>query len=96
MHAMKKIIALIIAGLTVVAVSIALAGPAKNVSPKRHPNIAAAQDLVNKAYAKIEAAQKANEWDLGGHAEKAKALLVQASDELKLAAETANANPPSK
>jgi hypothetical protein len=32
-----------------------------------------------------EAAQKANEYDLGGHAAKAKALLSQASDEIKLA-----------
>ena len=93
---MKKIIALIIAALTVLAVSVALAGPPKNVNPKKHPNIAAAQDLCAKAYSKIEAAQKANEWDLDGHAEKAKALLTQAGDELKLAAEASNANAPSR
>jgi hypothetical protein len=35
-------------------------------------------------------AQQANEFDLGGHAQKAKDLLVQAADELKEAAQTAN------
>jgi hypothetical protein len=34
--------------------------------------------------------QQANEWDLSGHAQKAKNLLDQVNDELKLAAETAN------
>jgi hypothetical protein len=66
--------------------------PVKNVSAKRHPNIAAAQKLVIQAYKKIEAAQKANEFDLGGHAQKAKDLLDQVNEQLKLAAETANEN----
>jgi F0F1-type ATP synthase membrane subunit b/b' len=66
--------------------------PAQNVSGKRHPNLAAAQRLTAQAYEKIIAAQKANEWDLGGHAQKAKDLLDQANQELKQAAETANAN----
>jgi hypothetical protein len=65
--------------------------PARNISGSRHPNLAAAQTLLGKAYEKVVAAQKANEWDLGGHAEKAKALIDQASAELKLAAETSNA-----
>ncbi|MBZ5522826.1 MAG: hypothetical protein LAP21_11365 [Acidobacteriia bacterium] len=66
--------------------------PAQNVSPRRHPNLAAAQRLSAQAYEKVIAAQKANEWDLGGHAQKAKDLLDQANQELKLAAETSNAN----
>ena len=66
--------------------------PARNVSAKKHPNIAAAQKLVAQAYNKIEAAQKANEFDLGGHAQKAKDLLDQVNQELKAAAETANEN----
>ncbi len=66
--------------------------PAQNVSPARHPNLAAAQRLSAQAYQKVTAAQKANEWDLGGHAQKAKDLLDQANQELKLAAETSNAN----
>ncbi|HMD21281.1 MAG TPA: hypothetical protein VKH40_13225 [Alloacidobacterium sp.] len=66
--------------------------PAENVSPNKHPNIAAAQRLTEQAYNKIVAAQQANEWDLGGHAAHAKALLDQANNELKAAAETANRN----
>ncbi len=66
--------------------------PAQNVSPHKHPNIAAAQHLTAQAYEKIIAAQKANEYDLGGHAEKAKELLDQANRELKAAAETSNAH----
>jgi hypothetical protein len=65
-------------------------GPALNVSGKRHPNLAAAQRFLLQAYGRIGAAQKANEWDLGGHAEKAKALIDQASAELKLAAKASN------
>jgi len=64
--------------------------PAENISPRRHPNLAAAQRLCFQAFEKIQAAQAANEWDLGGHAAKAKELLDQASRELKEAAETAN------
>jgi F0F1-type ATP synthase membrane subunit b/b' len=66
------------------------AKPARNVSENRHPNIAAAQRLTAEAYQKIEAAQRANEFDLGGHAEKAKQLLEQANNELKEAALHAN------
>jgi hypothetical protein len=65
--------------------------PRRNVSPIRHPNLAAAQTLLGQAYEKVVQAQKANEWDLGGHAEKAKTLIDQASSELKLAAEASNA-----
>ena len=64
--------------------------PARNISPARHPNLAAAQRLCVQAYQKITAAQEANEFDMNGHAAKAKELLDQVSNELKLAAETAN------
>jgi F0F1-type ATP synthase membrane subunit b/b' len=66
--------------------------PVENVSGKKHPNIAAAQRLAQQAYEKIVAAQQANEWDMEGHAQKAKDLLDQANRELKAAAETANKN----
>jgi F0F1-type ATP synthase membrane subunit b/b' len=66
--------------------------PVKNVSPRRHPNLAAAQRLSAQAYDKLVAAQKANEFDLGGHAQKAKDLLEQANQEIKQAAEAANAD----
>jgi hypothetical protein len=64
--------------------------PPENVSPKRHPNLAAAQRLVEHAFNRITEAQRANEWDLGGHAERAKKLLDEANEELKRAAEAAN------
>jgi F0F1-type ATP synthase membrane subunit b/b' len=64
--------------------------PVENISPKRHPNLAAAQRLCDQAFEKIQQAQGANEWDLDGHAAKAKELLDQASRELKQAARTAN------
>jgi len=67
-------------------------GPVQNVSAKKHPNIAAAQKLAAQAYAKITDAQKANEYDMEGHAAKAKELLEQVNNELKLAAEAANVN----
>src|SRR5450631_1479665 len=66
--------------------------PKDNVSPARHPNLAAAQRLSQQAWEKIVEAQKANEWDLQGHAQKAKELLDQVSSELKLAAGAANRN----
>ncbi len=67
--------------------------PPRNVSPERHPNLAAAQHLSERAYERIIAAQKANEWDMDGHAQKAKELLEQVDKELKEAAEAANRNP---
>jgi len=64
--------------------------PKDNVSGKRHPNIAAAQHMSQMAYEKIVAAQQANEFDMDGHAQKAKELLDQVNRELKMAAEAAN------
>jgi hypothetical protein len=48
--------------------------------------------VSKEAYDKITAAQKANEYDLDGHAAKAKDLLEQVNAELKAAAEAANGN----
>jgi hypothetical protein len=62
------------------------------VSGGKHPNLAAAQRLSHQAFEKIVAAQQANEWDLAGHAQKAKDLLDQANRELKQAAEASNRN----
>ena len=64
--------------------------PKENISPGRHPNLAAAQRLSEQAYQKIIAAQQANEWDMKGHAQKAKNLLDEVNNELKQAAEVAN------
>ena len=56
----------------------------------RHPNLEEAQRLINQAYDRVSAAQGANEWDMGGHAAKAKELLSGAKEEIRLAAEAAN------
>ena len=66
--------------------------PVDDISGKKHPNLAAAQRLSQQAYEKIITAQHANEWDMQGHAAKAKELLDEVNRELKLAAEAANKN----
>jgi hypothetical protein len=87
---MKTSIGAVIVGGLLVAATTFAQPPRENVSPKRHPNLAAAQRLVDQAFNKITAAQQANEWDLAGHAAKAKALLDDVNKELKLAAEASN------
>ncbi len=91
---MKKLfVSLFVAGLMLVIASVAWAQkPKQNVSPGKHPNLAAAQRLSANAYQRILDAQKANEWDMQGHAQKAKDLLEQANNELKQAAGAANRN----
>jgi hypothetical protein len=87
-----RVLATLLGGLlTVGAVALAQM-PKKNVSAARHPNIAAAQRLSQQAYEKIIAAQQANEWDMQGHAQKAKELLDQVNNELRQAATAANKN----
>jgi hypothetical protein len=81
---------LALAGALVVGGVLGAQMPKDNVNPARHPNIAAAQRLSQQAWDKVSAAQQANEWDMDGHAAKAKDLLDQANRELKLAAEAAN------
>jgi hypothetical protein len=66
------------------------APPADNIDPHRHPNLAAAQHLSTQAYEAVSAAQSANDWDMDGHAAKAKELLEQVNRELKAAAVAAN------
>ena len=56
----------------------------------RHPNLVAAIDLINRASARVSAAQQANDWDMGGHAARAQALLGQARQELQFAIHAAN------
>lgn len=85
--------AVVFAGLTLIAsAAMAQQQPVRDVGAKRHPNIARAQKQTDAAYRSIVAAQQANEFDLGGHAQKAKDLLDQANNELKQAAEVSNAN----
>ena len=64
--------------------------PESNIDPSKHPNLAEAQHHILQAFEKIDEAQRSNKDQLGGHAEKAKQLLDQASRELKEAAEFAN------
>ncbi|MGO9775700.1 MAG: hypothetical protein ACLQGT_01425 [Terracidiphilus sp.] len=57
---------------------------------ERHPNLAAAQALIDQAIGRVSDAQRANEYDMDGHAAHAKELLIQAREEIKLAARAAN------
>ena len=82
----------IASGVMLVLGVMAVGQPVHNVSGRRHPNLAAAQRLSQQAYDRIVAAQQANEWDMNGHAQKAKELLDQVNRELKEAAEAANRN----
>ena len=83
----------IVLGAALVGGGIAVAQkPVEDISGKRHPNLAAAQRFSQEAWEKIGAAQQANEWDMEGHAAKAKELLDQVNRELKMAAEAANKN----
>lgn len=78
-------------GIALLSGSLATAQrPRENVNPGRHPNLAAAQRLSQQAWERIVQAQQANEWDLQGHAQKAKNLLDEVNRELKLAAEASN------
>ena len=86
----KLILAAALTGLLVTGVAIA-----KPTKPK-HPNLAAAHNLILQAIKRVDAAQKANEFDLGGHGAKAKELLDQAEVVLKQAAEAANAEAAKK
>lgn len=87
---MKRIAFVVMAASLAVAAVAAAQPPARDVSARHHPNLAAAQRLVDQAYHKVAAAQQANEFDLGGHAARAKELLDQANNELKQAAEVSN------
>jgi hypothetical protein len=80
----KSLVAVLALALPL-GLAVAESPPEKPKKGSGHPNLAAAQKLVAQAHDKLEAAQKANEYDLGGHAAKAKALLKQASEEIKLA-----------
>ena len=88
---MKKRIAVSMSALLLLLSMTATAQrPERNVSGRRHPNLAAAQRLSRQAWEKVMAAQRANEWDMQGHAQKAKELLDQVNAELKEAAGAAN------
>jgi hypothetical protein len=62
----------------------------ERVDPALHPNLAAAQGFIMDALQKLDVAQKANDFDMKGHVAKAKDLLGQAYQEIKLGALAAN------
>ncbi len=88
----SRVVTVVVASLLGIGGIAVAQKPKDNVNPARHPNLAAAQRLSTQAYEKIVAAQQANEWDLQGHAQKAKNLLDQVNNELKMAAQSSNQN----
>jgi hypothetical protein len=64
--------------------------PVVNIS-NRHGNLRSAQTSIVEAYRSVVRAQGANDGQLGGHAQRAKDLLIQADQELRLAADVSNA-----
>jgi hypothetical protein len=75
--------------LALSAVIYAQQGPRVTVG-ERHGNMRAAQELIQQAWYKVDEAQKDNNYNLGGHAGRAKELMAQASEEIKMSAEAAN------
>jgi len=70
--------------------------PVENINAQRNPNLAEAQKLCNQAFEEVTKAQKANKYDMQGHAAKAKHLLIQASQELVMADKIADSATPRK
>jgi hypothetical protein len=63
--------------------------PVEDIDKGLHPNLAQAQQNVVEANKWVSLAQNDNRYDMHGHAENARRLLVQVNQELKLAAITA-------
>lgn len=57
---------------------------------RRHPNLAQAERLTHQADGYLQAAQRANHWDLGGHAQHAEQLIQEADREIWEAARDAD------
>lgn len=81
---MKKLIVVAVLGLFMGAGITAFAHEHEGGKHK-HGNLQEAMEMIHHAEKRIDAAQKANEFDLGGHAQKAKDFLGQAESELKAA-----------
>jgi hypothetical protein len=56
----------------------------------KHPNLQKAYTNLNEASQSLSAAQSANEFDMQGHAAKAKTLIGEALSELGQSAKSAN------
>ena len=77
--------------------ALAFAGIAQAQEPtinigERHGNLRTAQEHIVQAYQLVGVAQQDNDARLGGHAGRARQLLIQADQELRLAANAANNN----
>ena len=81
---------LLVLALLCVGMLFAQQRPADNINPQLHPHLAKAQRICNQAYDALVEAQGANDFDMEGHAAKAKQLLVEASHQIKAAAMAAN------
>jgi hypothetical protein len=58
---------------TIACVSVTFAqAPVVNIDSHRHGNMAAAQKFIVQAYQKLDAAQRDNDDQLGGHAQRAR------------------------
>jgi hypothetical protein len=57
-------------------------GPRLSVDPTLHPQVAAAQDLVRKAFFKLQEAAQTTGTDPGGHMAKALNMLISVNDEI--------------
>jgi hypothetical protein len=77
-------------GAVLVAALACAEEPVRDIDPGRLANLADAQKYVRRAYDKLSDAQFANRDELGGHASRAKELLRQAGEEIKMAALAAN------
>jgi hypothetical protein len=82
---MSKMKTILLTAAIVFPIGVLTAGPMRG-----HPNLEAARNDLNKAWDHISAAQSSNEYDMGGHASKAKEMIGNAKEELRMAAETAN------
>jgi apolipoprotein N-acyltransferase len=89
----KRIWMVAIALCAVSALSAVLFAQAPRVTVgEKHGNMRAAQEYIQQAWRKVDEAQKDDNYNLGGHAGRAKELLAQANEEIKLSAEAANSH----
>jgi len=88
MNVWKPIALVAVAGL-VASVGAQVASANGSVQNDQHPNLTHASEHLTAAAADITAAQTANEFDLGGHAAKAKELIGKAQAEVAAARQAA-------
>lgn len=90
-HIDRRIASLAILGMLCVAGIAQAQDPVVNIGD-RHGNLRTAQEHIVQAYQLVGVAQQDNRYRLGGHAERARQLLIQADQELRMAATSANNN----